>query len=181
MRGLDIASIFPTEPSLDLLISLLRPVYASFIPNVAECALQAGRRKGSIHFYDHLFGKMISGTSLIAQGKRLKFAPGTRIVGKQNGPSEYRSRLGKVIEYLGASLYRIKFDDTEQKEYVLSQWLEAERKYRESQVEDRFCSDRAIIAVSAESGFCRRSGTQAARSKSCLYRRPNGRRCIGNR
>jgi hypothetical protein len=67
---------------------------------------------------------MISGISLIAQGKRLKFAPGARIVGKQDGPPEYRSRVGTVVEYLGASLYRIKFDDKGQKEYVLSQWLE---------------------------------------------------------
>ena len=71
---------------------------------------------------------MISGISLIAQGKKLKFAPGARIVGKQDAPHEYRSRVGKVIEYLGASLYQIKFDDTEQKEYVLSQWLELNDK-----------------------------------------------------
>ena len=67
---------------------------------------------------------MISATSLTAQGKRLKFTRGVRIVGKRDAPLEYRSRLGTVIEYSGVSLYQIKFDDQEQKEYVLSQWLE---------------------------------------------------------
>ena len=69
---------------------------------------------------------MISGVSVIAQGKRLKFAPGARIVGKRDGPPEYRLRVGTVVEYLGASLYRIKFDDKGQKEFVLSHWLELE-------------------------------------------------------
>ena len=61
--------------------------------------------------------------------KRIKFGPGARIVGSQGGPPEYRSRRGTVIEYLGASLYRVKFDDKEQKECVLSQWLELNEKF----------------------------------------------------
>jgi hypothetical protein len=67
---------------------------------------------------------MISGISVIAQGKRLKFAPGARIIGRQDGPPEYRCRVGTVVEYLGASLYKVKFDDNAHKDYVLSQWLE---------------------------------------------------------
>jgi hypothetical protein len=67
---------------------------------------------------------MISGSSVIAQGKRLKFAPGVRIIGRQDGPPEYRSRVGTVVEYSGASLYKVKFDDNALKDYVLSQWLE---------------------------------------------------------
>jgi len=69
---------------------------------------------------------MISGISVIAQGKRLKFAPGARIVGRQDGPLEYRSRVGTVVEYLGASLYKLKFDDKAHEDCVLSQWLELE-------------------------------------------------------
>jgi hypothetical protein len=56
--------------------------------------------------------------------KRTKFLPGTRIVGRHEAPSEYRSRQGTVIEYIGASLYRIKFDDQEERECVLSVWIE---------------------------------------------------------
>jgi hypothetical protein len=66
---------------------------------------------------------------LSIQGRRrLKFGPGTRIVGRQASPAEYRARRGTVIEYLGASLYRVKFDDEERKECVLSQWLELNEK-----------------------------------------------------
>ena len=62
-------------------------------------------------------------------GKRkLKFAPGTRIAGRQGGPAEYRSRKGTVIEYLGSSLYRVKFDDNQHWECVLSQWFEMDEK-----------------------------------------------------
>lgn len=57
-------------------------------------------------------------------GSRVKFALRARIVGRQGGPPEYRSRRGTVMEYLGASLYRVKFDDKEHAECVLSQWLE---------------------------------------------------------
>jgi hypothetical protein len=80
------------------------------------------------------FGKIGSDMSRrpqfsIREKRRLKFAPGARIVGRQRGPTEYRSRMGIVIEYLGASLYRVKFDDKEQKECVLSQWLELNEKF----------------------------------------------------
>jgi hypothetical protein len=67
---------------------------------------------------------------LTIRGKRrTKFGPGTRIVGRREGPPEYRSRSGTVIEYLGASLYRVKFDDKEQKECVQSQWIELNEKF----------------------------------------------------
>jgi hypothetical protein len=60
--------------------------------------------------------------------RRLKFAPGARIVGRQGGPAEYRSRSGTVIEYLGSSLYRVMFDDEKDWECVLSQWFEIDEK-----------------------------------------------------
>jgi hypothetical protein len=60
--------------------------------------------------------------------RRIKFAPGARIIGRKGGPSEYRSRSGTVIEYLGSSLYRVEFDDKKQKECVLSQWFELNEK-----------------------------------------------------
>jgi hypothetical protein len=60
-----------------------------------------------------------------ARGRRLKFALGSRVVGNPQGPAEYRGRLGTVIEYLGHSQYRIKFDDAERKEFLLSQWVDA--------------------------------------------------------
>jgi hypothetical protein len=66
----------------------------------------------------------MTSASFCARGRKLKFAPGARIVGMQHGPLEYRARAGTVIEYLGLSQYRVKFDDIEQKEYLLSQWLE---------------------------------------------------------
>ena len=64
------------------------------------------------------------------QGKKLKFAPGARIVGKREGPLEYRSRTGTVIRYVGASLYDIEFDDNKQNECVLSQWLKLDEELR---------------------------------------------------
>jgi hypothetical protein len=73
-------------------------------------------------------GSVISGTPFIVQRKKLKFAPGMRIMGKQDGPLEYRWRVGTVVEYLGTSLYQIKFDDTDQKECVLSQFLELDEE-----------------------------------------------------
>ena len=59
-----------------------------------------------------------------AGGKRLKFSPGSRVIGTCDGPEEYRGRCGTVIEYLGGSQYRIRFDDDGEPECVLSQWLE---------------------------------------------------------
>ena len=61
--------------------------------------------------------------------RRLKFAPGARIVGRLGGPAEYRSRKGTVIEYLGSSLYRVKLDDKKHWECVLSQWFELNEKF----------------------------------------------------
>jgi hypothetical protein len=62
--------------------------------------------------------------SFQAHRRKLKFARGSRIVGNQQGPLEYRGRLGTVIEYLGGSQYRIEFDDAKRQEFVMSQWVD---------------------------------------------------------
>lgn len=60
-----------------------------------------------------------------ARGKKIKFARGSRIIGKQVSPAEYRGRIGTVIEYLGSSQYRIGFDDAGRRHNLVdTQWLE---------------------------------------------------------
>src|SRR2546428_4816994 len=92
------------------------------------------RKSNRVSDQSSVWARIVSRMSIrapfsIRERRRLKFAPGARIVGRQEGPPEYRSRGGTVIEYLGASLYRVKFDDKEQQECVLSQWLELNEEF----------------------------------------------------
>ena len=91
---------------------LLGGVYVPFIPFAAQFGVD-----GNMEADDEI-------SPFCARGRKLKFAPGARIVRNATWPSRVPGARGTVIEYLGVSQYRVKFDDIEQEEYLLSKWLE---------------------------------------------------------
>src|SRR2546427_700732 len=67
------------------------------------------RKSNRVSDQSSVWARIVSRMSIrapfsIRERRRLKFAPGARIVGRQEGPPEYRSRGGTVIEYLARDL-----------------------------------------------------------------------------
>ncbi len=52
-----------------------------------------------------------------------KFRDGDRVVGLEEGPADYRGRVGTIVEFGGRAGYRVKFDDSGVTEYLNSDWL----------------------------------------------------------
>jgi hypothetical protein len=52
-----------------------------------------------------------------------KFRDGDRVAGREEGPADYRCRIGTIIEFGGRGGYRVRFDDTGTMEYLNSGWL----------------------------------------------------------
>jgi len=52
-----------------------------------------------------------------------KFGDGDRVVGREEGPASFRTRVGIVVGFKGRGGYAVQFDDTGITEYLNSDWL----------------------------------------------------------
>jgi hypothetical protein len=84
-------------------------------------AVALGRRGGSVTSDAKAHAAR---TNALKGGRKPKFQPGDRVIGRDDGPASFRERTGTVLERVGRADYRVQFDD-DQIECVMSWWMDA--------------------------------------------------------
>jgi hypothetical protein len=83
-------------------------------------AVALGRRGGSVTSDAKA---RASRKNAMKGGRKPKFQPGDRVIGREDGPGSFRERTGTVIERVGRADYRIRFDDGAT-ECAMSWWMD---------------------------------------------------------